>query len=336
MQFWKYLAAIGLGASLLIGGCAPTAGSGTQVAALAAISAVPLETQPWQFGQIDGIQIHTPHYRVFTTVRDPLYQRLIARVLDAAYARFHQLYPAAYVNGPLDCYVFGDRSQWELFTRMHAGSNADVYLQISAGGYCQQGVFAGYDIGREQTLAVIAHEAWHQYSWYALKDRLPSWLEEGLATQNENIEWDGAQPLFVPARNYRRFLALKNAIREDRLWKLKDLTTTHAGRAIRRGQKNVDAYYAQLWSLTLFLENSRYRAGMVNMIDAARRGTLAGTMDGTGISRAEVAAYTERWNTIAGPLYLRRYIYPDMNVFEAEYLDFIRHLTDRWPPRIER
>lgn len=335
MHLNKLLAAIALALSLAITGCASKVNS-TQVAALATISSEPLSTQPWQFGQIEGIQIHTPHYRVFTTIRDPLYQRLIARVLDSAYARFKTLYPTTDVRGPLDCYVFGDRSQWELFTKMRTGSNADVYLQISAGGYCQQGVFAGYDIGREQTLSVIAHEAWHQYSWFALKDRLPSWLEEGLATQNENIEWDGTQPLFVPARNYRRYLALKNAIKEDRLWRMKDLTTTHAGRAIRRGQKNVDAYYAQLWSLALFLENSRYRSGVVSMVEAARKGNLAATMDGTGISRAEVAAYTERWNYIAGPLYLRRYIAGDMNKFEEEYLEFVRQLTDRWPPKIER
>ncbi len=328
-------AALSLGAALLVGGCSQAPSASTQVAALATISAEPLATESWQFGQIGGVQIHTPHYRVFTTVRDPLYQRLIARVLESAYARFKMLNPHTDVPGPLDCYVFGDRSQWELFTKMRAGQNSSIYLQISAGGYCQNGVFAGYDIGREQTLAVIAHEAWHQYSWFALRDRLPSWLEEGIATQSENIEWDGTQPLFVPARNYRRFLALKYAVRENRLWKLSDLMTTHAGRAIRRGQKSVDAYYAQVWSLALFLENNpRYRTGLVRMLGDARDGRLSLAMIGTGVSRAEVVAYTERWNYYAGPVYMKKYINADLAQFEEEYIQFVQQLTDHWPPKI--
>ncbi len=207
------------GLTTLLAGCTVSERSGgLNVDAFGELASQPLNCQPWNFGQLPGTLITTDHYHLYTTIHDPLYQRLIARILESCYAHFTELNPQTSVANPMDCYVFADRDSWELYTKLRAGSNAPIYLQISAGGYCQEGIFAGYDIGREQTLSVLAHEAWHQFSWYAFKDRLPSWLEEGLATQNEAIVWDGVTPSFSPEMNYRRFQALQAAQREHRLW----------------------------------------------------------------------------------------------------------------------
>ena len=57
--------------------------------------------------------------------------------------------------------------------------------------------------------------------------------------------------------NWRRFLKCSSdAIKEKRLWKINDLTSTHAGKVIKLPQKQVDAYYSQLWSLVLFLKTT--------------------------------------------------------------------------------
>ncbi len=270
------LAIIGIALTLaFISACQSQPGYTGDAQALAQLSQQPLPSTSWQFGQHSGLQITTAHYHIFTTIDDGLYDRLLVRVLEAAYARGAAAVPQAAVNRPLDCYVFGSRSQWEAYTKVRAGSNAPIYLQISAGGYCQEGVFAGYDIGRDQTLSVIAHEAWHQFSWFAFKDRLPSWLEEGLATQNEGIEWEGTTPRFRSELNYRRFLALKDAIRENRLWKISDLVATHAGKVIKMPQKHIDSYYAQLWSLVLFLKSSpTYAPRLQTMLNDAGTGKL--------------------------------------------------------------
>jgi hypothetical protein len=294
----------------------------------------PLVAQPWHFGEAYGTAITTDHYHIYTTIQNPLYLRLMARMLEASYAHFTELNPETSVKGPMDCYVFADRDAWELYTRLKAGSNAPVYLQISAGGYCQEGVFAGYDIGREQTLSVLSHEAWHQFSWFAFKDRLPSWLEEGLATQGEAVVWDGVTPVFAPELNYRRFQALRMAEHEDRLWKLADLLNTHAGRVLRMAPKQIDAYYAQLWSLVLFLEHSQYRSSLAAVLRDAQAGTLSKKLAGTGLTTGEVAAFTEHWNSVAGPVYLTRYINPDLNQLEKQYRAFISDFTEQWPPKI--
>ncbi|MCL2647754.1 MAG: hypothetical protein FWD61_12210 [Phycisphaerales bacterium] len=325
----------------LLAGCQAMGGGETRVEndpqGVAALASEPLSTQAWQFGNHAGVMIATPHYRVYTTIGDPIYQRLLAKLLEANFARSTLLNPQSRVSGPLDCYVFATRGQWETYTRVHAGGNAAVYLQIAAGGYCQEGVFAGYDIGREPTLSVVAHEAWHQYAHFAFKDRLPAWLDEGLATQNEAIDWQGTLPVFRPELNYRRFLALKAAMRENRLWKLSDLASTHAGRVIKLSQRQVDAYYAQVWSFVRFLESSpRYRQGLQRLLADANDGRLVQSLKGMGVSRIEIERFSENWNTVAGPTYLRKYICDDVEMLQREYEAWAREFVSTWPPRVKK
>jgi hypothetical protein len=328
------LVGVAIAAGLLASCEANSAGYTGDAKALADLTKEPLASQPWNFGTHAGVMIRTEHYRVYTTIEDALYQRLLAKLLEADYRRGAVINPQSKVNGPLECYVFGSRGQWETYTRVKAGTNAPIYLQISAGGYCQEGVFAGYDIGRDQTLSVVAHEAWHQYAYFAFKDRLPAWLDEGLATQNEAIEWEGTTPTFKPELNFRRYRALKEALREKRLWKVSDLVSTHAGRVIKMPQKQVDAYYGQLWSLVLFLENSpAYRQGLQRMLTDANDGKLTQALKGTSVTQGEIDKFTERWNTVAGPAYLKKYITADTEGLQREYEAFIRELTSTWPPK---
>jgi hypothetical protein len=283
--------------------------------------------EPWSFADHQGELIKTSNFHIYTTMNDPLFQHLLIRVLEAAHERVSTHTPAFRSAKPLDCYIFSSRSQWESYTRARAGSNAPIYLQISAGGYCQEGVFAGYDIGRDQTLSVIAHEAFHQYSWFAFKSRLPSWLEEGMATQNEAIEWVAGEPRFKPELNTSRLTALRQALRGNSLWSLSDLLATHAGRVIKMPQASIDAYYAQLWSFVLFLQRSpSYAPRLDALLADASAGTLTQALQGTTVTPSEIDNFTERWNTIAGPVYLQKYINPDLAALEKEYLAWARDL----------
>jgi hypothetical protein len=278
----------------------------------------------WSFDGRTGAQIATDHFRIRTTMDDPVFQHLLVRVVEAAFLHNREL--AKYTpDKSLDCYVFASRDQWETYTRAQAGSNAPIYLQISSGGYCQEGVFAGYDLGRRRTLSVVAHETWHQYSWFAFKSRLPSWLEEGLAAQNEAIAWDGDQPVFRPELNTNRQAALRQALRAGTLWPLSDLLSTHAGRVIKMPQPSIDAYYAQLWSLVLFLRQSPvYSARLEYLLADARAGRLTSVLVGTSVTQREIDNFTEHWNSVAGPLYLRRYLAGDLDALQREYLAWAR------------
>jgi len=303
--------------------------------ALAQLTQEPINAVPWVYTQAPGLLITTDHFHIYTTIQDPLYQRLLIKTLEGAYARSLAKNPGGNRTPPLVCYIFASRAQWEHYTRERAGSNAPTYLLITAGGYCQDGIFAGFDIGRSRTLSVIAHESWHQYSWFSFKDRLPSWLEEGLATQNEGLDWDGATPIFKPQLNHERWMALKTARREQRIWKIEDLISTHAGLALAQGTHQVDAYYAQLWSFTLFLQHTpKYNAGLDRLLADATQGTLARTL-GNSVSRRDIDNFTERWNAVAGPAYMRRYISADLPQLQREYEAWLRNFALTWPPKLD-
>jgi hypothetical protein len=288
---------------------------------------------PWSFADHSGQFIQTAHFHIYTTVRDPVFQHLLIRVLEATHDRIAPNNPDFRSTKAFDCYVFASRRQWETYTRAQAGSNAPIYLQISAGGYCQDGIFAGYDIGREQTLAVVAHEAFHQYSWFAFKDRLPSWLEEGLATQNEAIQWVDAQPIFRPELNFSRFDALRQALRNNNLFRLSDLLSTHAGRVIRMPQASIDAYYAQLWSLVLFLQHSPvYAPRLKTLLRDAGDGRLTPALAGTSVTQAEIDNFTEHWNSVAGPAYTQKYLNNDLPALERDYRDWLRQFSRTGQP----
>ncbi len=241
----------------------------------------PLNSQPWVSAEGRGRIILTDHYAIYTTIDENLYQHLLVRVLESTHDRMTAMIPGFRDARRLDCYIFASRGQWESYTRARAGSNAPIYLQIASGGYSQEGVFAGYDIGQEQTLSVVAHEAWHQYSWFAFKDRLPAWLEEGMATQNEAFAWQGADLVFKPEQNVRRAAALRQALRAGTLWHLPELVATHAGQVIREPQAKIDAYYAELWSFVLFLENSpAYSPKLRRLLADASAGKLTEAAQG--------------------------------------------------------
>lgn len=348
----RHDAAILIVSGLILGGVAGCQQDGSsttsQATAFQNIINEPLASEPWEFSGIPGVKITSAHYVVYTTIRSPVYQRLLLKVLEKDYDRFAKLVdiqpaPASAAapatsgatrtaHAPLECYVFGDRPQWEFFTRKRMPQNSDTYLRIGAGGYAQEGVFVGYDLGRETTLSVIAHEAWHQYSWFAFKDKLPSFLEEGLATQNEAIEWTGTTPSYAPARNLQRYRSLREAIINKRLWTLDELARTHAGQAVQRQETVTAAYYAQVWSFTLFLKQSPvYRPKFLDMIKRAHEGRLHEALG--NFRAASLQMFTENWNSVVGPAYLRAYINPDLAALEKEYRQFLSELVHEWPPK---
>jgi hypothetical protein len=313
---------------LLLASCTALQGEFAPLASLP-LAAEPrvVAVEPWSFSGHAGLSIRTSHFSIYTTVKDPVYQHLLVRVLEAAGDRVSSYAPDFRLPRPLDCYIFDSRGQWERYTRDHAGPNAPLYLQISAGGYSREGVLAAYDIGRDRTLSVVAHEVFHQYSWLAFKDRLPSWLEEGLAAQNEAVEWRGLTPVFTPELNNARFDALRRALHDGRLIEFPELLSTHAGRIIRLPQSSVDAYYAQLWSLALFLERSPvYAPRLRTLLADAGAGRLTAVLAGTSVTHNEIDDFTEHWNSVAGPLYAQHYLANDLSGLERDYLAWVRQI----------
>jgi len=320
----------------LLGGCYDQ-GLGPKPPSYAAISYLaqqPLDTVPWEYAGTPGVRITTNHYHVYTTVSDPIYQRLMALTLEAAYDQAKKWVPGAVVAQRMECYVFAQRGTWETYTKQYTGEYAATYLRITAGGYSHRGVFAGFDIGRELTLGMMAHEAWHQFSWLALKDRLPSAYEEALATQFEAITWTGTNPRFESLQNYRRWQQLQKAARANKLWELSRILPTHPGQVITNEAKSVDGYYAQIWALGLWLQEPAQLPALQNMLEDARIGKLTRHLRGSGISQLEIDAYSENWNAAAGLRYTSAYFRGDIGTQEASYRNFTLRVAKDFPPQV--
>ena len=102
--------------------------------------------------------------------------------------------------------------QWEQFTRETAGCGCQGLSENPAGAYTLNGIVVAYNIGRKQTFSVIGHEGWHQFNQRLFVYRLPSWLDEGIATLFETCRYSQGQFLFEPARNLMRLGSLKQTI----------------------------------------------------------------------------------------------------------------------------
>jgi hypothetical protein len=295
------------------------------------LRAMPLAVKPWPDGPAKGRILHTTHYRIYTTIDNPLQQRLIARVLEADYARFLRLVPNAAPKLPMVGYVFRNRRQWALYTHKVMGPQASIYLHIETGGYEGNGVFATYRSNVAEVLSVVAHEAWHQFSFLTLKNHLPAWLDEGLATQCEAMQWHNGYPVFIPWLNVPRWEMLRQAVRYRQLLPLPVLAGTQAGNVVQHKLTYVHAYYAEVWSLLLFIEHSRYKPALMRLLAMARKGQLNSLLAGTGLTAKEENNLTLRWNHVAGEIYLQHF-FRNRPGLKHHYVVFIDHLVQHWPP----
>ena len=146
-----------------------------------------LRSSPWPGGPEQGRTILTEHYALHTTIEDPHFLSELSRSMEDTHALYRRLAPLSRPQRQLHAYIYAYRDEWAEYTEATAGALAPVYLQIHRGGYAHGEVFATFFHGHPQTLAVCRHEGWHQYVAIGFLQRLPPFIEEGLATL-ENCE----------------------------------------------------------------------------------------------------------------------------------------------------
>ncbi len=188
------------------------------------------DAQIWKNSYGPGLTIQTNNYTVYTTLLEPLMLRQLPAFLESAYKAYQSQLPRPLTKTqPLKVYLFDTRDQWEQFTRETAGADADIYLKIRRGAYVLNGIVVAYNIGRKQTFSVIGHEGWHQFNQRLFVYRLPSWLDEGIATLFETCRYWQGQFLFEPSRNLMRLGSLKGTIQRRQLIPLRQLIVLNPG-----------------------------------------------------------------------------------------------------------
>lgn len=281
--------------------------------------------EPWAADGEPGRVIVTRHYRLHTTIADAERARRLAAVLEHALPIYRAgcgVLPEASLPEPprtLDVFVYRTRGQWDLATRRLLGEAAAPLLAMPRGGYTIAGRVMLYDVGRRETVALLAHEGWHQYVQSTFARSLPDWLDEGLATIMEGVRWapgaDGAMEItFSPWANTERFDELRRAATMRRLLTLDRLVS--AGPTLTSAGADGDAlaYYAQAWALVHYLREGRggeHAAALGEMVTHAAR--AGGASLSVAPPASGVAALRERFGPL-GPL-------------EAELDGFVRLIT---------
>lgn len=289
--------------------------------------------QRWDDSHADGLIIQTEHYTLYTTLLEPLMLRQIPSFLESAYKAYQSQLPQPIPSGqPLEVYLFDTRSQWETFTQGFAGNDAGVYLQIQRGAYTLNGIVVAYNIGRKQTFSVIGHEGWHQFNQRLFTYRLPSWLDEGVATLFETCSYTQGRFVFEPSQNLMRLGSLKETLLRKQVIPLRDLIMLNPGQVLV-GHGNDDAvigFYAQNYALVRFLREYNYGLRLRKyhaMLLGGANGTWPLQNDFAAMAADRTRPLTVGWNMQVSPALFAYYIDPDINALEAQYQDFCRKLV---------
>lgn len=352
---------LALGGLLVVAGCASgpasqsATGQGgsarerTQQTSIRLLGRIPCVTgvaewaRPDYLGEADGsgLEITSFHYRIFTTLQDPLILRQAPVLLESAYQAFGE-----FISEPLAShekllvYLFESRQEWEAFTRRWMGRQASVYLKIRSGAYYAKGACVAYHISRQADFAVLAHECWHQFTDAFFAYHLPAWLDEGLATNFEAYRWRNGRVEFSPRYNAGRVVALRAALVHGKMIELSELLSLDAGRVVAHGASEagegqgpdgvVSSYYAQVYALVRFFReegNGRRLYAFKKLLTdgALGRWVLPADLRDEGLHHDRKPS--RRWNAMVGRLIARSYLAADPAELQRAYHAFCRKIV---------
>ncbi len=327
MKTWKHLIALFLAIfAVAITGCQPDKPAG-EFHGLD----VQVKRSEWGPANNGGVLLATKNYDIHTTIQRRKLLRQLPGYMEAANKNYTKLTGLSELSGrePRTMYIMASRDQWAALTRDKMGRQADLFMNIGAGGYCYEGVCVLWDIGMTPTLSVASHEGLHQFFAHRLRGRLPLWLEEGMCVLAEGHRVEDNAVAFTPRYNPARHSNLRTAIINGHwvpIWKLLPMD---GGDAVKGTQDQAVGYYGQVWALAMFLQSREdYRQGVHRLTADAETGRLH---IAAGLSKAQMNVMERR-----GRLYNRRmsrpffeyYITKDIKTFEREYREFARELAD--------
>ncbi|MBC8377873.1 MAG: hypothetical protein H8E62_01730 [Planctomycetes bacterium] len=293
-------------------------------------------SQTWDNPYAPGLIIETKHYRIYTTLLDPLMLRQVPAFVESAFNAYESQLPRPLeLQQLMDVYLFDTRGQWEAFTKSFMGPDAEVYLQIKKGAYTAKGVCVSYNIGRKQTFSVVGHEGWHQFNQHLFVYRLPSWLDEGIATLFETCRYSQGRFLFEPEKNLMRLGSLKVTMQQGKLIPLHQLILLNPGQVINghgTGDEAAIAFYAQNYALVRFLREHNYGIRLRKyhaLLLGGAEGTWPLQDDYASLAADRRRPLTVGWNTQVSDALFGYYVNEDIRKLDAEYQAFCGKIAYR-------
>jgi hypothetical protein len=286
--------------------------------------------QKWYNNYAQGIIITTSHYQIHTTLLEPLMLRQVPAFLEAAYSQYQsQLPEPVQTKTKFTVYLFATRDQWEKFTQDFAGRNASAYLKIKRGAYYLNDACVAYNIGRTRTFAVLGHEGWHHFNSRHFIFRLPSWLDEGIATLFETASYQNGKFYFEPGKNGGRLGSLKTTLINNKMIPLDQLITLNPGHVINDSHAAL-AFYAQSYALIRFLREDAYGKRLrnyQNLLLGAHRGNWPLEPPIKRIAADRNIPLTSGFNAAVSSKLFSLYIEDDLPKIQNEYAAFCNKIV---------
>lgn len=320
----------------LLGGCAsgvraPADSASTDTApASAGPRAVIERVEPWEFAGAEGRVITTAHFRLYTTERDATLLDRAPAFLETAlehYARALATLPRPAQR--MDTFLLDTRAQWQRMTLQVLGARGQGISRVARGGFAHGGKGVFFDIGVFDTLAIAAHEGWHQYTQSTFRERLPAWAEESIAAYMEGHRWAGATPVFLPWANVERFDHLRSVAARGDLLPLRVMLASSPEDLLTPVNDRLLTFYAQGWALVHFLwgyDGEASREALRAMIVDAQRGRLSAAVTAR-LRDKEFLARATRDRSLAGEAVFRAYFGDDLDGLEARFRSFVGRLV---------
>ena len=295
-----------------------------------------LIVEPWSFNGVDGDLITTSTHRLHMTIPPGRLREELPLYMETALDHYRNMItgladtPLVLPPPPerLNIFLFADRDDWAEWTRQRLGRDARLYLSIERGGYTYDSESVLFDIGRFDTLCMLAHEGWHQYTQSFFPHPLPVWIEEGLATFAEGHRYrrSDQQPVFMPWRNLERFGQLRMSRSRGQLIPLDDLLNKPPQSFVVRGEQQLLTYYAQVWLLMHYLvegHGGKYRDGLSQLVQDAAYGRVATRL-------YDASRTANRRGIKASPAmadaFISAYFTEDVEAFKIGYIDFLEEV----------
>ena len=287
--------------------------------------------EQWNNQYAPGIKITTKHYQIYTTMLEPLILSRVPGFMESAYSAYQKQLPyPVKTEHKFTVYLFGDRSQWENFTRKFTGENAELYLKIKKGAYYLNGACVTYNIGRSRTFSVLGHEGWHQFNSRHFTYRLPSWLDEGIATLFESSFYKDGFFFFDPSGNVSRLGCLKKLLQSGRIIPLEKLLVLNPGEVVAHADTEaVMAFYAQAYALIRFLreeEYGRHIGSYQQMLFDGKEGNWPIEKELQKTAADRNIPITANWNREISPKLFEYYI-DNCRDLQDKYIPFCRKLV---------
>jgi hypothetical protein len=306
-------------------------GMGVYLSNLPAVRGV--EAWPNRYGE--GVTITTDHYFIHTTWLEPLILRQVPAFVESSYDAYQRQLPEPVeTNIKFKVYLFAERGQWEDFTREFTGRLSEQYLKILKGAYYTKGACVAYNIGRSRTFGVIAHDGWHQFNSRLFSYRLPSWLDEGIATTFESPEYMKTHFDFNNA-NLSRLSALRYTMANGNFISLRELLTLNPGYVVDDSAA-VAAFYAQSHALVRFLREYNYGFYIRryhNLLLAGLRGDWPIEPELRRIAADRNIPLTGGFNAYVSTELFDIYIGRDVSTIEEQYRSYCFKLVSSLRPK---